>query len=423
MPVAGIVAGCSSLLGLDGIVFDLEPDAGSVDASVDGAANDSGVGGHGGASSGGASGSGPTDASGGVAGDGGTAGSDAHAGGAGVAGSGGSTGGTQASGGAAGSAGSSGSGGGGTEGGVSSGPSCFGLARDCGAAGDDDCCATVAASPGTVLMGRGTEDCTQTTLGCTAGCPNGFPCGADEVPEHAVQVGAFSLDKYEVTVGRFRKFVEAYPGSKPVVGAGAHPRIGGTGWQAEWSASLPADEAALRLNRYCYVKLTWTEEPAANERKAIDCVSWYEAQAFCIWDGGRLPTEAEWEYVAAGGTNNLLYPWGGELPDCLLANRAPCRNEVADVGEFAAGAARVGGHLDLAGNVSEWVFDGYDAAWYQNPAATGSDVLDTRSSGQRVIRGGDHAMAPSELRAASRNQGPAQMLGVAAVGLRCARDP
>ncbi len=50
--------------------------------------------------------------------------------------------------------------------------------------------------------------------------------------------------------------------------------------------------------------------PGTNETYAINCMTWYEAFAFWVWAGGRLPIEAEWEYAAAGGDENRLYPWG-----------------------------------------------------------------------------------------------------------------
>ena len=60
--------------------------------------------------------------------------------------------------------------------------------------------------------------------------------------------------------------------------------------------------------------MTWTDAPGDNEQLPMNCVGFYEAFAFCLWDGGRLPTEAEWESVAAGGEENRLYPWGSTAP-------------------------------------------------------------------------------------------------------------
>jgi formylglycine-generating enzyme required for sulfatase activity len=186
-------------------------------------------------------------------------------------------------------------------------------------------------------------------------------------PAFPATVGPFKLDRFEVTVGRFRTFVEAYPGSKPAVGAGKHPMIDGTGWDPAWDSFLPPDEDALRKSLTCEdneadfdrdpASVTWTQTTGADEKAPVSCVSWVLGFAFCAWDGGRLPTEAELLFAAQGGDEQRSYPWGSAPADETRA----VLNFIPDgahrpVGSVPAGAGKWG-HLDLNGSRFEFVFD------------------------------------------------------------------
>ena len=117
---------------------------------------------------------------------------------------------------------------------------------------------------------------------------------------------------------------------------------------------------------------TWTISPGANERKPLNWVSFYIAFAFCVWDDGRLPSEAEWNYAAAGGDEQEgRYPWGAGLDqtcavyDARRTASLPGQCGATDIIEVGfrspKGDGRFG-HADLSGNVAEWVRDGFPGA-------------------------------------------------------------
>jgi len=298
-------------------------------------------------------------------------------------------------------------------------PSCIGLPAICGAAQDDSCCESPAITGG--AYERGFDVAGDVDSGSTA---------------YPATVGDFRLDRYEVTVGRFRAFVNAGLGTQarpPAAGAGAHARVAASGWDASWNTTLPASTEALVAALKCDPTFqTWTDAPGGNEQRPIDCVSWYEAVAFCAWDGGFLPTEAEWNYAAAGGEEQRAYPWsspagsltidaahasywdgtdctGDGMPDCALT-------DLGAVGTKPAGDGRWG-QADLAGNVLEWTLDFFAA--YPLPC---SDCANLTLAAHRVIRGGSYGSDEDDLRGGRRlGIAPSDRNGI--TGIRCARAP
>ena len=148
---------------------------------------------------------------------------------------------------------------------------------------------------------------------------------------------------------------------------------------------------------------------------------WYQAFAFCIWDGGRLPTEAEWEYVAARGSENTVYPWGNDVTEPLPANYAARHNTpFLSVGSEPLGNGRWD-HADLAGSMWEWVFDWWSDTYYTSTASGCSDCANLIATSDRVLRGGFWDGDAHYARAANRDC-DYPTTNYRSVGIRCARD-
>lgn len=284
-------------------------------------------------------------------------------------------------------------------------PSCVGLAATCGADDDDSCCAASLVPAG--KFNRSND----------VGSP--------------ATVSAFRLDNYEVTVGRFRKFVAVYKQDMISEGAGTNPNhVLDDGWDTAWNAKLPKDAAALEQSLLCDQTQpvpsnapynTWM---GGDDNRPINCVDWYVASAFCTWDGGRLPTEAEWNYAAAGGDEQRTRPWG-EAPlgananlaayGCYYGSNGTCIGvaNMAPVGSISAGHAKWG-QFDMLGNLWEWTRDAY-ADPYAKPCV---DCAALSAAGDRTYRGGgfvDNAQTTTALRGHAVNHQSHN------IGIRCAR--
>ncbi|MDF0666932.1 MAG: formylglycine-generating enzyme family protein [Nitrospira sp.] len=225
-------------------------------------------------------------------------------------------------------------------------------------------------------------------MGSNDGLPN-------ERPEHHVTVDAYYIDQFEVTAGRYQKFVESAKRGLPPM----------------WD-----DEAARTLS----------DLPAVG-------ISWNDAVAYCTWAGRRLPTEAEWE-KAARGTDGRRYPWGPMQPfvDIANYNRGVWVNEAVTLVPVNSGlegmSVRYGlknggrspyGLSHMAGNAAEWVADWYDREYYLKSPE--KNPLGPTSSEKRVLRGGSWADMPIALRVTARFSAEPEFED-RTIGFRCAAD-
>ena len=170
----------------------------------------------------------------------------------------------------------------------------------------------------------------------------------DEKPVHTVYVDAFYMDVYEVTVGQYRKFLQA-------TGQGALP--------------------------------DWISKYSPTDMHPVVGVGWRDAMAYATWAGKRLPTEAEWEYAARGGLVGKTYPWGNAI-DASKANYGDNIGSPTPVGSYGANGY---GLYDMAGNVWEWCLDELDTDFYarsprQNPLAGDMSLREVIANYRNVER-------------------------------------
>jgi formylglycine-generating enzyme required for sulfatase activity len=205
---------------------------------------------------------------------------------------------------------------------------------------------------------------------------------AVERPAHRVTVRTFQMAKTEATNAQYRACVQA-------------------------GACSPASDQADRFN---------------GDDQPVVGVDWQQASSFARWAGGRLPSEAEWEYAARSGGRLQEYPWGNETASCARAvmddgGRGCGRSATWPVCSKPAGNSAQG-LCDMAGNVWEWVQDWYHSSY--DGAPSDGRAWESPTGSSRVLRGGSWYYDAGLARSAYRDRFvPGNRVG--SLGLRLAR--
>lgn len=294
---------------------------------------------------------------------------------------------------------------------------------DCGA-NHEDCCTSITVPAGTFSRSSTSN-------------------GSVVTYSDPATVSAYRLDKYLVTVGRFREFVAAWNGGDgytPPAGSGKHTHLNdghgleisgapGTyevGWDEKFDTKLQLTHDNLRCDE---AYSTWSDAAGTGDTLPANCVNWWEAYAFCIWDGGFLPSEAEFMYAAAGGSEQRKYPWGAQDPgsnflyaicNCNYPDGAGTCTGAANIAVVGAATLGVGrfGHFDLAGDVTEWLLD-WMAPAFVTPC---TDCANVANGSGRILRDGFYSSNDAALQVSYRNSlYPGNRFP--SLGFRCARAP
>jgi formylglycine-generating enzyme required for sulfatase activity len=206
-------------------------------------------------------------------------------------------------------------------------------------------------------------------MGCS---PGDTECGDNEKPPHQVTITkGFWLGRTEVTVGAYKRFATATGRQMPDT----------PGFNSRWT----------------------------NENMPIVNVTWNGAHDHCAWAGGRLPTKADWEYAARGGSTEARY---GPIDDVAWYDG----NSGGQTHDVAQKRPNGFGLYDMLGNVWEWVNDWFDQNYYQNSPS--QDPTGPADGARRVLRGGSWDYYPWLFRVSNRDRNNPGVRG-GHIGFRC----
>jgi len=199
-----------------------------------------------------------------------------------------------------------------------------------------------------------------------------------ENPAHNVEIDPYFIDIFEVTHGAYMGFVKATNAKKP---------------------------------RF------WDDPNFNKNNQPVVGISWKEAQSYCKWKGGRLPTEAEWE-KASRGKRSVSYPWGNEMPDSTKLNFNEELQKTAPIGSYESGKSDYGIH-DLSGNVAEWTYDWHLAEFYV--FSSKKNPVGPEKGHYKVIRGGNWRNNLESINMTYRNA-TVPSIRSNSLGFRCAQS-
>ncbi|MFH0813511.1 MAG: formylglycine-generating enzyme family protein, partial [Pseudomonadota bacterium] len=191
----------------------------------------------------------------------------------------------------------------------------------------------------------------------------------DEAPAHRVYLDAYYIDRYEVTNGQYKEFVEATNYRKP---------------------------------------FNWMDAYFRQSNKPVMGIEWEDAQAYATWAGKRLPTEAEWEKAARGGLMGKLFPWGDEPPQTFRKkyDYVPGKEHFS-TGDWEyhmpVGSSDPNGYgiYEMTSNVYEWCYDWYSPDYYEKSPS--KNPTGPKEGAAKVVRGGSWFLGSFDLRCAYRN--------------------
>jgi serine/threonine-protein kinase len=191
---------------------------------------------------------------------------------------------------------------------------------------------------------------------------------SNEKPAHQIDLSAFWIDQSEVTIKQYTACVN------------------------DKGCTPPEQNSS-------FTRMNYFDNPEFDDFPVI-YVNWDQASAYCAWAGRRLPTEAEWE-KAARGTDGRAYPWGDNTPKDTYLNYNQNKDDTTKAGNYKSGKSPYGVY-DMAGNVSEWVNDWFNATYYKNSPPV--DPMGPIEGDDRVLRGGSWSGFDGNVRSAYRDK-------------------